>query len=549
MVTIPDAKIAEVRDRIDIERLISRSVPLKKAGRQLMGRCPFHEDKSPSFSVDPVNKLFHCFGCGVGGDVFDFVMQRDAVPFPEAVKLLAAEAGVQLPERERTPEEKRSDTERKKLLRVNELAAAHFAGELARDAKARDYLEKERGLSRETIERFRIGFAPQAWQSLSDALANKGVPVELPVRLGLVGKKQKGEGHYDRFRARVMFPIRDAKGRTIGFGARRAEWAAQDDRPGPKYLNSPESPVYDKSGVFYGLDVSGETIRRTRSAILVEGYLDVIALHQAGISSAIACCGTSLSQRHAQLLKRIADDVVTMYDGDDAGRTATDRAAELLLRTGVGVRVVRLPPEHDPDTFVKAHGAEALTNQIDAAPSAIDRAITDAQTELAGRGVDGLVRVVDKIRPLLIAIPDPLRRDVSIEGAARRLDVDAAMLRHHLRHPRTRPSGRAVAPAPSRGPQNGDKPLRDLPIPRLEAEILRAVIDSPAESVPAVEEKQAVGALSHPAIEIAVSKAVQAYNSGEPFDGSRALDAVRSAQIVGKRPWGSFVKPYWPPSQ
>lgn len=523
MVAIPPDKIQEVRDRVDIERVIGQVVSLKKQGRRLSGLCPFHREKSPSFSVDPTAKLYHCFGCHVGGDAFDFVMRHDSVDFPTAVRRLARDFGVELPEREESPDEKRRRTEKEKLYRVNELAREYFERELKESARARAYLEKERGLKPETIERFRLGFGPAGWSGLADELENKRVPSQYPLLLGLLGRRQDGRGVYDRYRSRVMFPIALPSGDVAGFGARRADWVEEEDK-GPKYLNSPESPIYDKSSIFYGLDLAKDSIRRSRRAILVEGYMDVIGLHQAGITQAIATCGTALSKKHAEALSKMADEIITMFDGDAAGMDATRRSAEPLLEQGLTMRVFELPPGEDPDTFAARVSPESMEEQLQNAPSAIDYFVDRARKMHAGGGIAGVVKMVDLVRPLLLSIPDPLARDVSIEAAARRLGLDPPVLRQHLRakgSPRgPGPSPGAQVPSPARGGTGA--------LTVLELAVLHHLVENPAETVRQAEDMGASDAFPSFAMRELWQEARRRLEIGEAFDGPAAMDVLVS---------------------
>ncbi|MEL6189304.1 MAG: DNA primase, partial [Myxococcota bacterium] len=352
-----------------------------------VGLCPFHSEKSPSFGVSADKQLFHCFGCGAGGDLFAYVMRIEGLDFPSAVRHLAAAAGVELPEdRPADPAAARREAERERAYSVNAVAQEAFRAALSRDAPALRYLTEERGLSPDTVERFEIGWAPDAWSYVTDALAKERLPIEPAVEIGLLGRRARDGKPYDRLRGRVTFPIRVPGGRVAGFGARRADWI---DPEGPKYLNSPESPIYDKSRVLYGLPLARDDIRKKRQALLVEGYLDVIVLAQAGFTQTVAGCGTALTEAHARTLARLTHEVVTLYDGDLAGRKATHRAAILLLAAGVEVRVVPLPEGVDPDDLVRQSGAEALAERIESAPSAIDFFLQRARAAAAGGGVSG----------------------------------------------------------------------------------------------------------------------------------------------------------------
>lgn len=529
MATISAEKISEVRDRIDIERVVGRSIRLTKKGRRLVGLCPFHNEKTPSFGVDAEKKLYHCFGCGAGGDVFDFVMRIDGITFPEAVLLCAKEAGVIIEDREEDPRERDERKRRERLYQTNRTAADFYARELEKDAKALSYLKVDRGLTDETIQKFELGWAPDGWQSLTDFLESKRIDPRLGHALGLLGHSEKGGRTYDRLRGRVVFPIAIPGGELAGFGARRADWISAE---GAKYLNSPESPIYDKSSILYGLSFAKDEIRKSRRAILVEGYLDVILLHQVGVPQAIASCGTALSAKHATILKKLAGEVVTMYDGDTAGQEATRKAAESLLREGVSVRVAELPEGDDPDTFARKHGVEGVKKLVEESPGAIDFFVARAKTAYKGGGIAGKSKAVDAVKPLLLAIADPLQRDVSIDACARALELEPHILRRHLsgqREPQqqSRPQQREiqavkpVAPAPK------------APRPHvLETTLLRLFVESPDDVLSALENHEARQAFMNPAIQATIDAGIEALRAGSPFDGPRALEAAKASGLA-----------------
>ena len=360
---IPEETIREIRDRVDIVGLVGRYVDLKKAGRNLKGLCPFHDEKTPSFNVQPDRQIFHCFGCGEGGDVITFLQRHDGLSFPEAARMLARELGIEIPE-----------TSGGDSGLIARLAAANdTAQQLYRDALssesgagAREYLER-RGLDSASIERFGVGYAPDSWDAVGKALASAGLPAEVGERAGLLKPRQRGGGHYDHLRGRIVFPIFDVRGQVIGFGARAL---AEDQQP--KYLNTPETPLFRKREALYGFPFALEAIRRSQRVIICEGYFDRIALERAGLAESLATCGTALTSEHARQLKRRTREVVLLFDGDAAGQKAIERALEVLLPAGLNVCAASLPAEHDPDTYLVAHGGEALKTLVDSAPDALD---------------------------------------------------------------------------------------------------------------------------------------------------------------------------------
>ena len=368
----PESFVEEVRRVADIVRVISEHVALKKMGTSWKGLCPFHQEKSPSFNVRQEPAVFHCFGCGEGGDVFKFLMLRERMSFPESVETLARRFGVPVPEGRAEPGPDRK--EREELVTLMEAAAQHFTRTLwaAPGTKAREYL-LGRGFRKETLEKIRAGAARDAWDDLLGALRGKFAPALL-LKAGLVVERQGKEGHYDRFRNRALFPILNESGKVVAFGARSLDGSE------PKYLNSPETPFYSKSRVLYGMSWARDSVVREKRAVLMEGYLDVARAIEEGVSEVVATCGTALTGSHARLLKRFAETVVLNFDQDEAGQKAARKSLELLLEEGVRVRIVELPEGHDPDTYLKAEGASAYRQRVDEAPEAVEwlmrRAVT-----------------------------------------------------------------------------------------------------------------------------------------------------------------------------
>ena len=546
MAKIPPEKINEVRERVDIVDVVGRSVRLTKQGQRHVGLCPFHNEKTPSFGVSQSKQLFHCFGCGAGGDTFAFVMRMEGLEFPEAVRRLAAEAGVALPEREESPQDKARRKRSEQLYQVNALAAEWFATRLADDQEANRYLTETRGLRTETIKRFQLGWSPPGWTNLTEMLASQNIPAEAPLTLGLLGRSVQNGRVYDKLRGRTIFPIHVPTGEVAGFGGRRADWIDPD---APKYLNSPESPIYDKSSIFYGLAQNRDEIRRSRQALLVEGYLDVIGLWQAGVQNAVAACGTALTPKHVQRLTRIADEVVTMYDGDRAGQEATKKASELLLKAGLSVRVVSFPQGEDPDTYAARSGAEAVKKLIDEAPSAVDFFLAAAQSRYAGAGIAGTVNMVEAIKPMILAIGDPLRRDIALEAAATRLGLAPAVFRRHLSaksSPDRRrgdradraPHGGTSRPAPAPQGEAPRIPGAERKLPVVETALLTMLLDSPDDTLTALESRQALGAFSHPAIQAVVDAAVTARSEGRQLDVHEALTLVQNHGVQDEKRLG-----------
>lgn len=364
---IPEATLAEIRARVSIVEVISAHIVLRKAGRNYVGLCPFHGEKTPSFSVNEEGGFFHCFGCGIGGNAFTFLTRIDGISFPEAVRRLAAKAGVSMPQAERDPQAQ----ERARLYRLNEVAATYFQRCLWGNVGgiARHYLA-ERGLSQEIAERFRLGFAPSGADGLVRFLSIQKADLEEATSLGLIGKRD-GERYYDKFRHRLMFPITDVVGRIVGFGGRLLPMAQEPSshdgqaRTLPKYLNSSESALYKKGTLLYGLAQAKESIQRSGRAVLVEGYIDLLALVQRGQTETVAVLGTALGPEQLKLLRRFTAEVYIFFDGDEAGRKAATRAFPLCVEAELRGRGVFLPQGDDPDTFVRKQGKDQLRTLID----------------------------------------------------------------------------------------------------------------------------------------------------------------------------------------
>jgi DNA primase len=429
MPSIPQDFIDRVRSSTDIVGLVSQYVPLKASGASFKGLCPFHSEKTASFHVNPERQIFHCFGCGQGGDAFKFLMLYEKLSFVEAIQQLASRAGLQVPRS--SGASRREEEERSTLLKLHEAAAKYFRGQLLESkdgASALDYLNK-RGLSRETLEAYGFGWAPDQWSGLLDHLGRQGASPSSVERAGLAVPRKAGKGHYDRFRSRVMIPIRGESGSIVAFGGRLLG-------PGePKYLNSPESPIYNKSSILYGFDRAKEAIRKEGFAILMEGYLDCLQAYQAGIGQAVACCGTSLTKGHTRLLRRYADRVVVNFDPDDAGVRAARRSIDLLLEEGFEVRVLRLPEGEDPDSFILKRGGERYRELLSKALSLVDFLIAEAGKRYDVGDPRGKAAFLNDVLPVIGKIPNRVERVGYIGPLAEHAGItDQTVLNELRRH-------------------------------------------------------------------------------------------------------------------
>ena len=459
LASISDDKLQELRDRADIVAVVQRRVTLKKSGHDWKGLCPFHGEKTPSFYVVPDKKMFHCFGCGVSGDAIKFVMQLESMSFREAVERLAADAGVDLTPPD--PEEQRRSQRRAQLAEVNEKACTFYERVLWEHPKgevAREHLRK-RGITEDTARAWRLGYAPNLWDSLAKSHALKGVEPKLIEEAGLGVPRKKGPGLYDRFRGRLIIPIRES-GRIVGFGGRLLE--GQSDA---KYLNSPDTPLYQKGLTLFALDRAREAVRRESVALFVEGYFDAIGLHQAGVQTAVATCGTALTEKHLELVTKAgARELVFIFDGDQAGIRAAQRAAEIAAAAGAPARVLVPPDGEDPDETVLRVGVKGFREMIAAAQPSLEFLLDRALAQLPkGAAIESRVRAVDAVKGIVQAAPSELARDLYLEKVAEKIGASADVIRRALSG---KPAQQAARPTPA------GKDAQPLPLSVLKAELV-----------------------------------------------------------------------------
>jgi len=421
---IPEDIINRVRDSVDIVGLVSRYLSLKKAGASFKALCPFHKEKTPSFIVTPSRQTFKCFGCGKGGNVFHFVMAMDRVSFPEAVRTLAKEAGVEVPEaRKPTPAQETARTERELLYDANRRAADFYAKTLASAAgqAAREYVEA-RGISDEMTERCCLGYSPDSWEALIRAAGSAGIATDVLCKAGLAIQRDDGSC-YDRFRDRLIFPIFDAQERVIGLGAR----TMGDSEV--KYINTPETPIFSKGRNLYGLNWARKAIVDHKRAAVVEGYTDVIMAHQHGCMAVVATLGTALTREHIQVLRRFAERIDVVFDSDAAGQQAAERSMELFLNEGAGeflaagfdVRMAALEGGNDPCDLIAAQGADAFVKALDAGDDVVTRKIKIVSERYDASTVDGKTKAVDDVLGLVAVIPNAVGRQLTVDAAVRKL--------------------------------------------------------------------------------------------------------------------------------
>jgi len=477
---IPEEIINRIRDRADIVEVISAHLSLGKAGQNFKGLCPFHSEKTPSFIVSPSRQMFHCFGCGEGGNVFTFLMKIEGSSFPTVVRNLGEKYGIRVEEKPASPAARQRAEQVERLVELNKAAAEFFHRTLLKDPAAepaRVYLKK-RGITAETIERFSIGYAPQTWDGVLKALtkggkqAKVGWTVEDLAAAGLIVARDQGgikpgdaSGYYDRFRGRVILPIRDLQKRVIGFGGR-----VIDDGV-PKYLNSPETPLFRKGRTLYGLETAREGITREDQVVIVEGYFDAIALHQDGVTNVVATLGTALTSEHVDLIRRFTRRVVLLFDPDAAGVRAALRTLDLFLGSGLAVQVGGLPEGEDPDTFVRSRGPEAFTTLVRQAPSLLDFTVAGSLATGRQGSVEDRVRCVEEVLALLQKLSNPVEKAAALHHVADQLGLDEKVLMERYRQ-----LMRNSSVADNVSGESSVGPVESAPLPKDEEVLVRLLL-------------------------------------------------------------------------
>ena len=468
MARIPEELIDSIRSQADIVDVVSDYVTLRKAGRNYKGLCPFHDEKTPSFSVNPERQIYHCFGCGKGGNVFSFLMEHENVTFVEAVRHIARRLNITIPD---TYRERQAGSEAESLAQVTRFAARFFHERLlnaGRDSIVRRYTER-RGLSEETVKSFGLGYAPDSWNDLLNAVRKQGIDVALLVKAGLA--KTGEQRTYDAFRKRLIFPIQAPSGRVVGFGGR-----ALSDEDQPKYLNSAESPIYRKSQVLYGLYQARDALRQRGRILVVEGYMDLLGLYEQGVHGAVALCGTALTPEQARLLARYGQQAFLVYDSDQAGVRATWRAIEPLVESGLWTRIVRLPEDYDPDSYVREHGPDGFMKLVDSADSIADFMGHHANLQGSGdreevfRTLTGLIRKTANL----------VHRETYREEAERRFPALQGLLASELRSPGAVQRDRR-APRAKAAPDGDAMVERDLVQLMLDGRVIAELVENQLE--------------------------------------------------------------------
>lgn len=527
---IPETTIEEVRRASDIVDVISGYVRLKKRGKNFLGLCPFHTEKTPSFNVSPDRQMYHCFGCGTGGNVFTFVMEYEKVSFVEAVRTLAERAGIALPQ-ERS-EEPQQETETETLYAICRAAARLFYHNMMTSVEgqlAREYFH-HRGFNDETIRTFGLGYSMNGWDNLVRWAEREKYPLELVEKAGLIIKREDGSGYYDRFRGRAMFPIFSVTGRVIGFGARKLR---EDDQVPGKYINSPETPIYSKSRSLYGIFQAKEALREKEYALLVEGYADLISAYQAGFRNVVASSGTALTEEQINLIARFARRITLVYDADSAGSKAALRGVDLILEQGLDVRIVQLPEGHDPDSFIRKHGAAAFEQLLESAVSFLDFKANMLRAEGAFDTPEGQAAAVRSIVESIAKVRDELKRSFFIKSIAERYGIYESTLYRELekfvnrdrlreRVERERPVERTdESPSP---PAVAVPSVNRQTVPAAEGELLRLMLEHGDEMVRYVFSFLRVDHFSHSHVVHALQRILVHVEHGEPWDATTLVD-------------------------
>lgn len=419
---ISEDVINRIRDRVDIADVVGQHISLTRTGQNLKGLCPFHADKNPSFTVSPSKQIFHCFACGAGGNVFTFLTRLTGESFPDVVRDLGRKVGIEV--QEASPHAQAQMSQLQRLEQLNQAAALWFQQNL-RDGRigtgGRQYLEA-RGIQQATIDRFLIGVGSSEWDGLLRALTKQGFSTAELLTAGLISPRKNGSGYCDKFHGRVMFAITDLRKRVVGFGGRVLGEGM------PKYLNSPDTPLFKKSQTLFAFDHARDAVGRTKTVIVVEGYFDAIALHQAGIAHTVATLGTALTPEHVQIMRRFADNVVLLFDPDAAGVRAALRGLDLFVNSGLGVKVVTLPAGEDPDTYVRKHGPDSFVRLEEQAPSLLDFALEHSLKATEASTIEGRIRSVDEILRILQRSEHPIEREERLKVAAERLGINQSRL-------------------------------------------------------------------------------------------------------------------------
>ncbi|HXX62779.1 MAG TPA: DNA primase [Bacteroidota bacterium] len=493
---IADEKIDEIRRASDIVDVISSYVSLKKRGKNYLGLCPFHQEKTPSFNVSPEKQMYHCFGCGVGGNVFTFIMEHDKVSFVEAVRTLAERAGIFLPQDGGGAQE----GEHEGLYAACRVAGLHYHENLVKSVEGQLALEyfHFRGFSDATIRKFGLGYAKNSWDDLVTYAQEQKLDIAQFEKAGLVLKREDGQSYYDRFRGRATFPIFSASGRPIAFGARKM----REDDPLGKYINSPETPIYVKSRSLYGLFQSKEAVRAAEMAILVEGYADLISVFQAGIENIVASSGTALTEEQIQLISRFAKTITIVYDADSAGSKAALRGVDLVIEGGLDVKVASLPEGDDPDSFVKKNGGDAFRKHLEAAVSFLDFKATAFRQQGLLASPEGKTRAVRSLVETIARMKDEIKRNFYVKSISEKYGIGESVLFRELEAILSRVAARPPLRArdvPARpSPQARPAEVPPVRLSAPERDLIKVMLEAGPPMIEFVLSRRTISDFAHP---------------------------------------------------
>ena len=513
-----EEKVSEIRDRASLLEVVSDYVSLKKAGKNYKGLCPFHSEKTPSFMVNEEKQIFHCFGCGEGGDVFTFLMKVTRLSFPQAIEELAKRYGVQLPSKEFSPAQTKEMAKREILFQINKIASEYFHDLLAvrrEGGEARRYLS-QRGIQEEIVKEYRLGYSLDRWDGLVQHLREKKISLELAWELGLIFPKKK-EGWYDAFRGRIIFPIFDLHQRVAGFGGRVIRGGE------PKYYNSPESSIYHKGEILYGLQVARRYTPSKDCVIIAEGYFDLLTLHQHGLKYSVATLGTALTTQHIRTLKRYTRNLITVFDADPAGIQASLRSLPLFLEEEVSGKTILLPKGEDPDSFLRKGKAEDLERGVAEAVPLIDFFFEHLMKTYDAKSIDGKVKIAEEGVALVSKIPDGIRRDFYLRTLAERLDLKESLL-HEMARPslkrRVRVEEELKSPSVEKSP------------PKSEEMMVRLMIHHP-ECMVIISREEILQEFESPNLRKMAEHLVSLYQKKGKLDVSEALGSIEEG-LKGK---------------
>ncbi len=520
---IPENIIDEIRSRTDIVEIVSEAVVLKKAGKYFKGLCPFHSEKTPSFTVSPDKQIYHCFGCAAGGNAFKFLMETQSLPFVEAVKILASKVNVSIPSPQRSTTENRKEKEREAILQSNRLAAEYFTATLdhpQRGKKARAYLES-RHFRGEILTQYQLGWSTPNWQDLMDALEKKASHPDLE-KAGLIKQKDggSGKGYYDRFRERLIIPLKDLYGNVIGFGGRVIGEGE------PKYLNSPETPLYKKGKTLFGMHLAKQAMRRESQAILVEGYFDQIRAHDKGICNVVATCGTALTPDQANLLKNHVKNVVLVFDSDNAGKQAAQKGYDVLSEKDLNVRIVLLPKGHDPDSYIQEFGPEAFLQLIENARPFIESYIDGVIAKGTLESPSGRMDAVNGVLPLLAKIKNNLERSEWVKYLSEKVGVEDKALLKELKKTLTQNQS-LVKVAETKSIEKADPELYLIHLMLADQQVAKEI-----------QNKLSLEEFNHPELRQIGELIYRALDADQPVQADRLLDQTECQEV---RAWLSKI--------